>query len=70
MLGQGTCKRWQESVTSTFCPYTGECMLLHVAWREQFGRAGVSRGVKPGGNARSVIVKRAAAGIPGLKLPQ
>ena len=69
MLGQGTCKRWQESVTSKMNTYTGECMLLRMVWREQLGRAGVSREVKRGGNAHNVIVECAAAGIAGMKLP-
>ena len=46
MLGRGTCKRWQESVTSEMNMYTGECRALVsqcLAWRERIGRVGVSR---------------------------
>ena len=61
MLGRGTCKRWQESVRSKMNPYRGECMLLCVAWRERIGRAGVSREVKAGGNARWNLVRSSDA---------
>ena len=61
MLWRGAYKRWQESVTSKMNTYRGECMLLHMVWRERIGRAGVSREVKRGGSRRDVIVKRAAA---------
>ena len=69
MLGRGTCKRWQKSVTSKLKAYTGEWVLL--CWRGGKGNgcAGGSREVRQGGNVSTVSVECAAARTAWVKLP-